>query len=350
MAIQGAAITGQRPAAPRTVAPQRHAMVLSLAAGLLVLVSVVSLLVGPHPLSPQQVAGALLDYQGTTVDRIVAHIRLPRLVTGLLAGLALGGAGAIMQGLTRNPLAGPGVLGINAGAALGAVIAIGVLGISSVTGYIWFALAGAALVATLVYLLGAMGRGGATPFALVLTGAAVSALAASITSAISLLDRSAFQDFRFWVVGSLTRADLDSAVAILPFILAGAVLALTAGRTLDAVALGDDMARSLGTRLARARILCAVAVVLLAGSATAIAGPIAFVGLVVPHLARALVGTGYRAVTALSMLLAPIVLIAADAGGRLLVAPQELQVGIVTGLLGAPFFLVLVGRRRMAAL
>ncbi|WP_149360159.1 FecCD family ABC transporter permease [Lolliginicoccus suaedae] len=350
MAIQGAAITGQRPAAPRAVTPQRQAIVLALALGLLALVSATSLLVGTHSLAPHQIAGTLLDYQGTTVDRIVAHIRLPRLVTGLLAGLALGGAGAIMQGLTRNPLAGPGVLGINAGAALGAVLAIGVLGIGSVTGYIWFALAGAALVATLVYLLGAMGRGGATPLALVLTGAAVSALAASITSAISLLDRSAFQDFRFWVVGSLTRADLDAAVAILPFIAVGAVLALAAGRTLDAVALGDDMARSLGTRLALARITCAIAVVLLAGSATAIAGPIAFIGLVVPHLARALVGTGYRVVTLMSMLLAPLVLIAADAGGRLLVAPQELQVGIVTGLLGAPFFLALVGRRKMAAL
>ncbi|GAB3440931.1 iron chelate uptake ABC transporter family permease subunit [Streptomonospora sediminis] len=323
---------------------------LVLAGLLLAGVCALSLLTGNYAVSAADTVAALTAPAGSEADRIVWHVRVPRTATGVLAGIGLGVAGALMQGLTRNPLAGPGILGVNAGAACAVVAAMTVLHVATLTGYLWFAFAGAALAAAFVYVLGSLGGGGATPVKLALAGAAFSAMAGSVTTAITLLDASALNDFRFWTVGSLTRADTADLVAVAPALAAGLCLAVLVGRDLNALALGEDMARSLGTRLAATRVLAALAVVLLAGTATAIAGPITFVGLVVPHIARALTGPDHRWITPWCAVLAPALLLAADVLGRVLIRPEQLQVGIVTGLIGAPCFIHLIRKRKLAQL
>jgi iron complex transport system permease protein len=252
-----------------------------------------------------------------------------------------------MQGLTRNPLAEPGLLGINSGAALAVVLAMAGFGITATAGYLWFAFAGAAFAAVLVYTLGSLGLGGATPVKLALAGAAFTALFGAVTSMITLQDSSTMDDYRYWVVGSLTRSDGTDLSVVAPFLLVGVVLAVALTRTLNALALGDDLARGLGTRLWTNRAVAALAVVLLAGGATAIAGPIGFVGLVVPHVARMITGPDYRWVMAWTVVLAPTLLLIADTLGRILLQPQQLQVGIITAIAGAPFFLYLVRNRRV---
>ncbi|WP_253855597.1 FecCD family ABC transporter permease [Prauserella alba] len=307
-----------------------------------------SLVVGNYPVSPAGVLSALVSPGHGDVETVVWHVRIPRTVSGLLAGSALGVAGAVMQGLTRNPLAGPGILGINAGASLAVVTAIA-LGVTAAGGHLWFAFAGAGAAALFVYVLGSLGRGGATPVKLALAGAALTAMVGSMTTIITLLDAATLDEYRFWAVGSLTRAGAE-ATAVGPVLAIGLVLALAVGGSLNTIALGEDMARSLGTRLVAVRVLAAVSVLLLAGAATVIAGPIAFVGLAVPHIARLLVGPDYRWIMPLSALLGPALLLLADVAGRLLVQPEQLQVGIVTGLAGGPLFLYLVRRRKVAQL
>ncbi|WP_405063777.1 iron chelate uptake ABC transporter family permease subunit [Kribbella sp. NBC_01505] len=326
------------------------------AAGLLLCVAVLavsvllSLSIGNQHFGAHDVYLALADFSGSDNDRVIRYLRLPRTAAGLLAGAALGLAGALMQGVTRNPLADPGILGVNAGAALAVVGAIGVLGVHSLTGYVWFAMGGALVATVVVYLVGAIGRGGATPVKLALAGAAISALLGSVTSAITLLDLSTLNEFRFWVVGSLTLATSSVIGQAVPFIAVGIVLTLVLGRSLNQLALGDELARSLGTRVTLVRVMAGLAVVVLAGTATAIAGPIGFLGLAVPHVARTLVGADYRWILPWSMVLAPAVLLLADVVGRLVARPDELQVGIITALIGAPLFIALVRRRRTAAL
>lgn len=309
-----------------------------------------SLSVGSYPVAPAEIVPALVSPADSDLDRIVRHVRLPRTVTGLLAGVSLGTAGAVMQGLTRNPLAGPGILGINAGASFAVVLAMAGIGLTSVGGHLWFAFAGAAVSAVFVHTLGSLGRGGATPVKLALAGAAFTAMIGSLTTAVTLLDAATLEEYRFWAVGSLTRAGTGELGTVAPFVVLGLGVALAVSRRLNTVALGDDMARSLGTRLVTTRILAAVAVLLLAGSATAVAGPIVFVGLAVPHLARALAGPDYRWIMPWCVLLAPTLLLLADVLGRVLVRPEQLQVGIVLGLVGAPFFLHLVRNRKVAQL
>ena len=211
----------------------------------------------------------------------------------------------------------------------------------------WFAFAGAAGAAVFVSLLGSLGPGGATPVKLALAGSAFTALLGAVTAMITLQDASTMEDFRYWVVGSLTRSDSETLAAVAPFIAAGVVLAVGLTRALNALALGDDLARSLGTRVWVDRTAGALAVVLLAGGATAIAGPVGFIGLVVPHIARMITGSDYRWVLAWTIVLAPMLLLIADTLGRLLVQPEQLQVGIITGLVGAPFFLYLVRNRKV---
>ena len=315
---------------------------------LLMVVTVGSVMIGTFSVSFADVTAAVSGIPDSDVERVVRHIRIPRTVTGLLAGIALGVAGVVMQGLTRNPLAEPGLLGINSGAALAVVLAMTTLGITTAAGYVWFAFIGAAVAAVFVYTLGSLGLGGATPVKLALAGAALTALIGAITSMIVLQSASTLDDFRYWVVGSLTRSDGASLIAVAPFLAVGVVLAAGLTRSLNALALGDDLARSLGTRLWVDRTVAALAVVLLAGGATAIAGPLAFIGLVVPHIARMISGPDYRWVMAWTVVLAPTMLLLADLLGRILVAPEQLQVGIITGLAGAPFFLYLVRNRKMA--
>ncbi|PZF83855.1 iron ABC transporter permease [Jiangella anatolica] len=302
-------------------------------------------------MSTGTVFDAVVAYDPALEDHVIfRELRLPRTVLGLLVGVALGVSGAVMQGVARNPLADPGILGVSAGAALAVVVAISVLGITSLIGYVWWAFAGAAITSVFVYAVGSLGRAGGTPVKIALAGAAIAAFLSSITSAILVVDLSTLDQFRFWAVGSLAERGWDIVAQVAPFIALGTVLALVSSRQLNALALGDDVARSLGQHVGRSRVLAAVCVVFLVGAATAAAGPIGFVGLTVPHVARVITGPDYRWVVPYSAVLAPILLLGADVIGRVVVRPGELQVGIVTALIGAPFFIALVRRRKLAQL
>lgn len=319
------------------------------AAGLALFVAVLaSLALGSAELELETVIGAFTAFDGSNGHLIVLELRLPRTLVGLGVGAALGMAGCIMQGVTRNPLAEPGILGVNAGASLAVVLAIAVLGIGDPAGYVWFALAGAALASVLVYALGSLGHGADAPLRLVLAGAVLAALLTSLTAAILVLDANTLDQFRFWAVGSIAGRNLGVLVAVLPFLLAGGALALVSGRQLNTLSLGDDIARSLGQRVVLVRLLLAVSVVLLAGAAVAAAGPIAFVGLAVPHVARALVGPDYRWLLPYAAVIGPCLLLVSDIVGRILARPGEVQVGIMTALIGAPVLIWLVRQRRLA--
>lgn len=323
-------------------------LLLSLA--LLAVIALLSVAHGSKPIPLTDVVGALVNPDGSENAIIVRSLRVPRTVIGLAVGAALGLSGALMQGLTRNPLADPGLLGVSAGAAFAVVCGISFLGITSLTGYVWFAFFGAGVTSVIVYVLGTLGRGGATPVKLALAGAAITAFLGSLTTAVVLLDAQTLDQFRFWVVGSLAGRDTAVATQVLPFLAVGVALALASARALNALSLGDDVARALGQRIGRSRALGALAVTMLTGAAVAAAGPIGFVGLVVPHVARVITGPDYRWILPYSMVLAPTLLLGSDVVGRIVVRPGELQVGIVTALVGAPFFIALVRRRRLAEL
>ena len=318
---------------------------LALALLLLAAVTVLSIAIGAKHLPLGDVWQGLL-HPASPEYAVVHHMRLPRTLLGLLAGSALGVAGAAMQALTRNPLADPGLLGINAGAAAAVATATAFLGVTGVGGYVWFALLGAAAVTAGVYAVG--GGRGATPARLALAGAALNATLYSYVSAVMLIDAVSLDRLRFWTVGSLAGAETDTVVRVLPFILAGLLVALAAARPLNALALGDDAARALGARPALVRAAVIAAITLLCGAATAACGPIVFVGLLVPHLVRALTGPDLRWLLPYCALLAPVLLLGADVAGRVLGSPGELQVGLVTAVLGGLLFLYLVGRGRVA--
>ncbi|MGH2946675.1 MAG: FecCD family ABC transporter permease [Solirubrobacteraceae bacterium] len=323
---------------------------LVLCVAVLVVCVAASLSIGSRTTPFGEVLGAFGAYDGSDAHAIVRELRVPRTELGLLVGAALGAAGALMQGVTRNPLAEPGILGINAGAAFAVVLAISVLDFSSVTAYAAVALIGAGLTAVLVFVLGASGGRGATPIRLALAGAVLATLLVSLTSAMLVFDAQTLDEFRFWIVGSIAGRDAGVVLAVLPFIAAGLAIALGAGRWLNALALGDDVARSLGQHVGRARAAASVGFVLLAGGAVAAAGPVAFVGLAVPHVARGIVGPDYRWIIPYSIVLGASLLLAGDVVGRVVTRPAELEVGIVTALIGAPFFIWLVRRRRMVSL
>ncbi|MDN5854098.1 MAG: iron chelate uptake ABC transporter family permease subunit [Actinomycetia bacterium] len=331
----------------------RTILIVGLVGALVVLfvVALASIFLGTREISAGQIVDTFFNYDDQNTDHLVVWtLRVPRTLAGILVGVALGLAGAVMQGVARNPLADPGLLGVNAGAALAVVCAISIFGIGSAMGYVWFAFVGAAIVSVLVYVIGSMGREGATPVKLALAGAAMTAALQSITTAILLTDVATFDKFRFWTVGALAGRKLELVAQVAPFVAVGVVLALSTGRLLNALSLGDDVARGLGQKVGLARGLSAAAVVLLCGAATAIAGPIGFLGLTIPHVARLITGPDYRWILPYSMVLAPILLLISDIVGRLVARPGELQVGIVMAVLGAPFFIALVRRRKLAEL
>lgn len=291
---------------------------------------------------------ALLD----TADPLhpVYQARIERTVLALAVGAALGLAGAGIQGLTRNPLADSGILGVNAGASFAMVVGISYVGVSQLHEYIWFAFVGAAVAAVLVHAIGALGRDGATPMKLVVAGAALTAAVSSWTSGVLLIDRSTMETFRMWQVGTVGGRGFDVLATGLPFLVVGAVLALSSARLLNALALGDDLARGLGRRSGVDRLVLGVAIVLLVGGATALAGPIAFVGLIVAHGARTLVGSDYTRILPLSACLGALLTVLADTVGRVVLPPAEVQVGVMTAVIGVPVFLYLLRRGRMARL
>ncbi|WP_412544032.1 iron chelate uptake ABC transporter family permease subunit [Longispora sp. K20-0274] len=332
------------------LAPALRAAGLLVAVAFLGTLCLLSLWIGSRHIPIATTWHLLWHPDGSTEAVIVHGVRAPRTVLAVAVGAALGLSGALTQALTRNPLADPGLLGVNMGAATAVVVAIAFLRITAVAGFVWFAFAGAALATLLVYALGSAGRTGATPERLVLAGASITAALGAFNMAVLLLEPAAFNKFRFWDVGSLTGRKMDIVYAVGPFLLVGSALALGLARSLNALGLGDDAGRALGARVGRTRALGAVAVTLLCGAATAAAGPIGFVGLTVPHVARMIVGPDQRWVLAYSMVLAPVLLLGADLIGRVATAPGELQVGIVTALLGGPVFLALCRRRKLARL
>jgi iron complex transport system permease protein len=280
----------------------------------------------------------------------VYQARLERTLLAVAVGGALGVGGACLQGLTRNPLADPGILGLNAGAGFAMVLAISFFGVSSLHRYIWFAFLGAAVAAVLVHAVASLGRDGASPLKLAVAGAAVTAAVASLTSAVLLTDRKTMESFRLWQVGTVGGRGFDVLLVGLPFLVVGLGLALAGARLLDTLALGDDLARGLGRRVWLDRLVLGVGIVLLVGTATALAGPIAFVGLVVPHAVRAVVGPGYGRVLPLSALAGALLTVLSDTVGRVVLPPAEVQVGVMTAVVGVPFFFMLLRRGRMVGM
>ncbi|MCM2430821.1 FecCD family ABC transporter permease [Streptomyces sp. RKAG337] len=329
-------------------------MLVALLAAALILLSLLSIALGALSIPLDQVVRALLGHPSSRlVDNVVWTVRVPRTVLGLSVGAALGLSGALMQALTRNPLADPGVLGVSAGASFGIVVSVAVFGVGSLYGYVWFAFAGALATSVLVFLLGRSGRSGATPVKLALAGVAVTFLLFSLTNAIVLTDPDALDRYRFWSAGSLADRDSGVVLSILPFLAVGALLALATAPALNSLALGDDVAASLGRRLGLVRLQGVIAVMLLTGASVAVVGPVVFLGLVVPHVARILaqyagLGPDHRWLLPLSAALAPCLLLGADIIGRVVARPVEIQAGVLVAFIGGPFFIALVRRRKLA--
>ncbi|MGQ4601175.1 iron chelate uptake ABC transporter family permease subunit [Nocardia sp. R6R-6] len=329
-----------------------------LTAAALLLAVVAGIAVGARSLAPGTVydavhhavtcsGGPFTCAAGFTEEQIVRGLRLPRTALALVCGAALGIAGALIQGYTRNPLADAGLLGLNSGAAFLAALSVYLFGFSAPEQYIWFAFAGALLAGVVVFGASAVGGGKASPLSLVLAGAAVTAFLQAMTNALVLFDAAALDTYRFWVVGTVAGRDATVFWQVLPFLTAGAFLAVIAAPGLNLIGLGDEVARGLGVHIGRSRALGLAAVVLLAGSATAAVGPIAFLGLAVPYLARMVTGPDYRRLVPCSGLVGALLLLVADIIGRLVVRPGELEVGVMLAVLGAPLFLVFVRRRKL---
>jgi iron complex transport system permease protein len=329
----------------------RRAILLGGLALALLAVLFLSLTLGARPVSLSTAWAALTAFDPASTDHtIIRDLRVPRTLIGLGVGAALGLSGAVLQGATRNPLADPSILGIHAGATVFVVLGITLFGLTELRLYIWLAFIGAALATIGVYAIASIGREGATPVKLALAGAAVTAALMSVVSAVLLTSPTTLDRFRFWQVGSLAGRDMAVFTQVAPFLASGIVLALLLGRTLDGLSMDEDVARGLGQRTGLGRAMAGLAAIILAGAATAATGPIAFVGLTVPHLARAVTGPSYRWILPFSMLLAPILLLGSDIVGRIVAPPGEVQVGIVTALIGAPFFIALIRRRKLAEL
>lgn len=308
-----------------------------------------SLALGVRDISPAVVWDALSGWAtGLPVPddqdhRVVIEQRLPRTAVGITAGAALALAGTLVQGVTRNPIADPGLLGLNAGASLAIVLASVFLGVTSPLGFIWFAFAGAAAAAVLVFSIGA-GR----PVRLALVGATVTALLTPLITVTLLQSSLAFNLYRTWAVGSLAGVRSAALADLWPFVAGGAILAAAMANRMNMLALGDDVATALGQRVGTTRAVSGIAIVMLSGTATALVGPIALIGLVIPHAARRLVGTDYRWITAVAVVLGPVVLLVADIAGRLVMPHSELEAGVVAAAIGAPVLIAVARSRSLA--
>lgn len=315
---------------------------LLVAAALLALVLAVSVTVGAAELRVSTVYEAIFHYDEALFDHLIIHtVRLPRVVAGVIIGIGLAVAGAIMQGLTTNPLASPDILGIEAGASFAVVLGVYLLGGPSFLTYGLLAITGAALAAVIVYTLGSMGRGGATPVKLTLAGVIFAMFTSAFTTAILVLDRNTFDQIRFWTVGSLAGRDWEMVVWLGPLVAVGLLGALLLSRQITTISLGQDIAKGLGQNTAVIKAVAAVMVILLAGGSVAIAGPVGFVGLVVPHVVRAFCGVDYRWIIPYSAVFGAMLVTIADSIGRVVQRPQEIPVGVMLAFVGAPFFIYL---------
>ena len=314
-------------------------LMVGLAIGLVCFLYSISLGAAEIPLA--QILTSFTAFDGSYNHLIVQTVRLPRSLMALLVGSSLAVAGALMQGLTRNPLADPGTLGIESGAALAVVATIFLFGSSSLSVLTVASMLGAAATAILVYLLGSLGRGGATPLNLTVAGAALTALISSLTTVILIVSQQTLEEIRFWLAGSLAGRDTDILLQVLPFAGIGLIAAFGLGRQITTMSLGEDVAKGLGQQTAWVKIITAIAVVLLAGSSVSLAGPIGFIGLVVPHIVRFYIPTDYRWILPYCAVVGATLLLIADLAARVLLKPQELPVGVMTAIVGAPFFVYL---------
>lgn len=333
------------PSGALRIARSRAVLLLGLLvfAGLLGMALMSSIAFGAADIAPADVWAALVAFNPESTEHLIIQtLRIPRAAVAALVGAALAVAGALMQGLTRNPLADPGILGIETGAALGVVAAVYFLQIGSLYLYALFAFAGAALTAVAVYALGSLGRGGPTPLKITIAGAALTALLSSLTTGMLIFNQRTLEEVRFWLAGSVAGRDLNLLIQAAPYLLAGLLLALGLGRQITTISLGDDVAKGLGQRTGWVKGLTAIATVLLAGGAVAVAGPIGFVGLVIPHAVRFLVGQDYRWILPYAALIGATFLVLSDVAARLVLRPTELPVGVMTALIGGPFFVYLV--------
>jgi ABC-type Fe3+-siderophore transport system permease subunit len=328
---------------------QRRVSGLVVALMVLLVLLVASVMIGSTAVAPSVVWDALFHPSADIDQFAIRDFRLPRTIVGLVVGVALGLSGALIQALTRNPLADPGIFGVHAGASFAVTIAVGLLGIRDMEGYMWFAFAGALIVTLMVLALGST-RQGQSPVVLVLAGVCIGAVLGGLREALQLTNPEAFDAMRAWNAGSILGRPLNLVWPILPFFAVATTLAFAISGSLNALALGDDVAAAQGVGLVRTRVLAVIALTLLAGGATAIAGPIAFVGLMVPHVARWLVGPHQRWIFAYSILLAPSLLLASDIIGRVVMRRGEIPVGVVTAFVGAPVLIALVRRSKASGL
>ncbi|MBJ6133328.1 iron ABC transporter permease [Ochrobactrum sp. Q0168] len=326
-----------------------RAMWLVVVIACLALLCFLSVSLGTRNVSWADIVAAL-GGQVDTIGQAAVSLRIPRTFLALLAGAALGLSGAVMQGVTRNPLADPGILGVNMGASLAVVIGVAWFNIASSQAFIWAAILGAGCAATFVYTIGSLGRGGATPLKLALAGAATSVAFSSMVIAVVLPRNDIAGGIRSWQIGGVGGATFDRISHVLPFLAVGFLVSLLSARKLNSLALGDELAAGLGENVAVARAMAALGAILLCGATTAICGPIGFVGLIVPHLCRLLVGVDHRWLLPFSALIGACLLVGADVAGRLVARPAELDVGIVTAFVGAPFFIWIVRRQRVREL
>ncbi len=319
-------------------------LVLGLAG--IVLITILSLRIGSLPVSNEVAWNALFNFDPDSYEQtVVRSLRVPRTAVGLAIGASLAVAGAVMQGVTRNPLADPFILGVSSGASFAIVTAIYYFQLSLASQYVWFAFAGAMAASGLVFLIGSAGRDGPTPVKLALAGVVVSAALSAWTSALLLLDEETFDVVRFWLAGSVINRDMTTFFTMLPFLLGASIACILLGHQLNVLSLGDETAQALGMRTGRTRLICSLLVVLITGAAVSIAGPIGFVGLAIPHMVRSFVGADYRWILPASFIYGAIFLVAADIVGRVIARPSELEVGIITALVGAPFMVALARRR-----
>ena len=311
-----------------------------LCLGLLLAATVSSLIFGHIPVSLEMLINSLTDYDPGSLEHLVIHSeRFSRTVTSVVVGAGLAIAGALMQTLTRNPLASPGILGINAGAMFFVVVGATLFSLTSPSQLVWAAFTGAATAAVLVYFLGQEAGRGVSPVRTVLAGVAVTALFVSFAQGLLILNQDRFESILFWLAGSVSGRELDAIVPLLPLFGGALILALLLSRQLNLLGLDDEVIRGLGLRVGQVRLLIGLVVIVLAGTSVAMAGLIGFVGLIVPHMARGLFGTDHRWLLPLSAIIGATLLLAADTLARLVIPPQEIPVGVMTALLGTPLFL-----------
>ncbi|KAM9866590.1 Ferric enterobactin transport system permease protein FepD [Leucobacter aridicollis] len=339
-----------RPLRAKGHATQRRLLGIAALIAALCLVLVLSITYGANPVPMSEVWRTVFDSDGSEASSIVWTLRAPRTLVGIVAGAAFGVAGALIQAITRNPLADPGILGVNAGAGFAITVGVAVFGVTGIAGYVWFSFAGAVLATVLVYLIGASGRGSASPVTLVIAGVALAAVLTAFATFLQLINEETFRSFRNWSLGSLARVSVSDTLTVLPLIVLGLVLAVVISGSLNAVALGDDQAASLGANIARTRTIGLISVTLLAGAATALTGGIAFVGLAVPHLVRWFTGPDQRWIIAYTALASPVLVLSADVLGRVVARPGEIEAGVMTAVLGAPVLIALVRRRKASTL